>query len=48
LKSHTAGGQRRGVQVLHLVDQEQRAHLAGLGNLPDLPEESSQVLFGIA
>jgi hypothetical protein len=48
LEGDADGRQRRGVQVVHLVDQEQGAGLGALGHLADLPQQVGQVLFRVA
>ena len=36
------------VEVVHLVDQEQRAGAGGLGDLADLAHQVGEVLLGVA
>ena len=48
LEGDADGGQRGRVEVVHLVDQEERARAARLRDLADLDEQLTEVLLGIA
>jgi hypothetical protein len=45
---HAHGRERRGVQSLHLVEEEHRAGAAALRDVADLDEQHRQVALGIA